>query len=158
MSRERIGAELRNQGRRLTKQRLAVLDVLRSTTSHPDAYWIYEQVRQDIPNVSLGTIYRSLNVLCDLDLIRELTFGGQYSRYDGNASNHGHVTCLRCGRIVDVTATQRDGYLSRSAEDESGFLIKNVRLEFEGICPECQALGQSQPRQEAVPSASTGKH
>ena len=142
MSRERIGVELRNQGRRLTKQRLAILDVLRSTTSHPDAYWIYEQVRRDIPNVSLGTIYRSLNVLRDLDLVKELAHGDQHSRYDGNVSDHGHVTCLRCGRIVDVTAPQGNGNLSRSVEEESGFEIRNVRLEFEGICPACQESEQ----------------
>ena len=157
MSRERIGIELRNQGRRLTKQRLAILNVLRSTTSHPDAYWIYEQVRHDIPNVSLGTIYRSLNVLRDLGLIKELTYGDQHSRYDADVSNHGHVTCLRCGRIVDVPVLQRDGNLSRSAEEESGFQIKNVRLEFEGICPACQASALHQQEREPVFAASPGK-
>ncbi len=143
MSQEKVRTLLSHQGRRMTKQRQAILEVLRSTDCHPDAYWIYEEVRRQIPNVSQGTIYRSLRVLCELGLVRELTYGDRHSRYDGNISKHGHVTCIRCGRIADVTVPQ-NGELSRSAEQESGFKIKALRLEFEGICPDCERALRNQ--------------
>ena len=73
---------------RMTKQRKLILDVLRSTKSHPTADWIYEKVRQEIPNISLGTIYRNLNILRDMGEIMELDYGSKYSRFDGNAENH----------------------------------------------------------------------
>jgi Fur family peroxide stress response transcriptional regulator len=138
MSRDHARTVLSHQGRRMTRQRQTVLDVLRGTDCHPDAYWVYEEVRRRIPNVSLGTVYRSLKVLGELNLVRELTYGDRHSRYDGNTSRHGHVTCIRCHRIVDVSLPQ-NGDLNRRAEAESGFTIESVRIEFEGICPECAA-------------------
>ena len=128
----------------MTKQRRAILEVLRSTDRHPDAYWIYETVRQKIPNISLGTIYRTLKVLCDAGLARELNYGDQLSRYDGNVSHHGHVTCLRCGRIADVRIPP-DGDFTQVAEQDSGFQIKAFRVEFEGLCPECRSAEPDQP-------------
>lgn len=136
MSQEQARALLSHQGRRMTKQRQAVLDVLRATDCHPDAYWVYEQVRRRIPNISLGTVYRSLGILCELNLVRELAYGDRHSRYDGNTSRHGHITCVRCRRIADVSVPL-NGDLSQSAEAESGFTVESVRIEFEGICPEC---------------------
>lgn len=137
MSQEKVRTLLGHRGRRMTKQRQAILAVLRGTDCHPDASWIHEEVRRQISSVSLGTVYRSLKVLCELNLVRELTYGDRHSRYDGNVSMHGHVTCVRCGRVGDVTAPQ-NGELSRSAEQESGFSIVALRLEFEGICPDCE--------------------
>lgn len=136
MSSEKTQILLSDHKRRMTKQRRAILAVLRSTDCHPDAYWIYQEVRQQLPNISLGTIYRSLKVLCDLGLVRELNYGDQHSRYDGNVSPHGHVTCLRCGRISDVSIP-KNGDFRRQAEQESGYRIQTLRFEFEGLCPNC---------------------
>jgi Fur family peroxide stress response transcriptional regulator len=127
---------LNEKGRRMTKQRRAILKALRDTQSHPDAYWIYDNVRQQIPNISLGTIYRSLKVLCEMGFVQELTYGDQHSRYDGNVSNHGHATCILCGRIADVNMPL-NGDASRYAECETGFEITALRVEFQGICPAC---------------------
>lgn len=136
---------LRKQKRRLTKQRRAILAVLRSTDRHPDAYWIYQTVRQQIPNISLGTVYRTLKVLCDTGLARELRYGNQLSRYDGNVSLHGHVTCLSCGRMTDVRIPP-NGDFTQVAEQDSGFQIKAFRVEFEGLCPECRSTEPGQLR------------
>lgn len=127
------------KGTRMTKQRKTILKVLRSTTSHPTADWIYEEVRKEIPNVSLGTVYRNLGILKDMGEIMELDFGSTYSRFDGNPSNHYHFCCTDCGRVYDI-----DLILMKKIEDEaaklSGHIIHHHRLEFYGICKECQKI------------------
>lgn len=127
------------KGTRMTKQRKTILQVLRSTTSHPTADWIYEEVRKEIPNVSLGTVYRNLGILKDMGEILELDFGSTYSRYDGNPLNHYHFCCSECGRVYDIEMP-----LIKSVEVEasttSGHNIQYHRLEFYGICVECQKV------------------
>ncbi len=122
-------------GLRLTRQRAAVLETLRGTTSHPDAYTVHRQVQALVPEISLGTVYRALKVLTEAGLVLELTCG-QFSRYDGNVTPHGHVTCLRCGRIVDVDVPI-DDRLNDLAEKATGFAIHSRRIEFDGFCPDC---------------------
>ncbi|NWF78149.1 MAG: transcriptional repressor, partial [Chloroflexi bacterium] len=75
---------------RKTKQREAILRVLRNTTCHPTADWIYEEGRKDIPNISLGTVYRNLKLLREAGKILEIDLGGNFSRFDGNQDNHYH--------------------------------------------------------------------
>src|SRR6056297_3643031 len=87
---------------RMTKQHKAILRVLKNTESHPTADWIYEQVKKEIPNISLGTVYRNLNVLSELGKIQILDYGSTYSRYDGNPKNHYHFRCEKCGRVYDI--------------------------------------------------------
>lgn len=122
---------------RVTPQRQAVLEVLRSTDAHPDAQWVYEQVRQRIPNISLGTVYRTLNVLKEAGLISELSYGSSYSRFDSNTGDHHHAICTRCGRIADVTL---DPALIQALEHrvEGGFAISSSRHDFFGLCPACR--------------------
>ncbi len=76
--------EAKKRKKRMTKQRKIILDVLKNTTSHPTADWIYDQVREVLPNISLGTVYRNLKVLKEMGEIMELDFGSTYSRFDGN--------------------------------------------------------------------------
>lgn len=122
---------------RMTKQRQAILDVLRSTTSHPTADWIYEEVRKIIPNISLGTIYRNLGILKNMGEIMELDFGSTYSRYDGNPKNHYHFCCQKCGKVFDL-----DLPILSSLEDEVttmyGYKVQHHRLELYGTCLKCQ--------------------
>jgi len=76
--------------------------VVKGTHSHPTANWVYEQVKQEIPNISLGTIYRNLKSLKEEREIQELNFNGTMSRFDGITQNHYHFRCERCGRIFDL--------------------------------------------------------
>jgi len=125
---------------RKSKQKEAILRVLRGTTSHPTADWVYEAVRKEIPNISLGTVYRNLGVLKQEGKILELDFGNGIARFDGNAENHYHFKCEKCGRIFDLNGQvdiDMDGKISR----KTGFKVFNHRLEFRGLCKECQSLG-----------------
>ncbi len=122
---------------RMTKQRKAILRVLKNTESHPTADWIYEQVKKEIPNISLGTVYRNLNVLSELGKIQILDYGSTYSRYDGNPKNHYHFRCEKCGRVYDINVDLFDD-INKIVNEKTAFQVSEHRLEFTGLCPECQ--------------------
>lgn len=127
---------MKGKNLRMTRQRQRILEVLRSTTSHPTADWVYEQVRREIPDISLGTVYRNLKVLKESGEIMELNYGSTFSRYDGNPVNHYHFQCEECGRIYDLDLPVQEE-LNRAAGQRSGFQITHHRLEFYGTCRAC---------------------
>jgi len=126
----------RNGFIRKTKQREVILEVLRSTTSHPTADWVYQEVRKEMPNVSLGTIYRNLKTLTEMGEALELSYGSTYSRFDGNPKNHYHFVCEECGNVCDLDLELLNS-LDKAAEQAVGGKIFRHRLEFYGICGEC---------------------
>lgn len=122
---------------RMTKQRKEILRVLKSTKSHPTADWIYEKVKNKIPNISLGTVYRNLNVLADQKKITVLDYGSSHSRYDGNPNHHYHFKCKKCGGVYDLNI-DFDMNLNEKINNKTEFTAHSHRLEFSGICPDCQ--------------------
>ncbi|OGO20397.1 MAG: transcriptional repressor [Chloroflexi bacterium RBG_16_50_9] len=120
-----------------TRQRQAILNILRGTTSHPTADWIYDEVRKMITNISKGTIYRNLKVLREDGQISELNLSGTVSRFEGRLNNHYHFRCEKCGRVIDVDETV-DNELDRKVAGKTGFKIAYHQLEFRGLCPDCQ--------------------
>lgn len=122
---------------RMTKQRKAILRVLKSTKSHPTADWIYEKVRKEIPNISLGTVYRNLNVLAEHGEINVLDYGSNHSRYDGNPDHHYHFRCEKCGGVYDLDIDLSSD-LNNKINTKTEFIAHSHRLEFSGICPNCQ--------------------
>ena len=123
--------------RRETKQRETILRILRGTTSHPTADWIYEQVRKEIPNISKGTVYRNLKVLGETGQISELNLSGTVSRFEGRQNNHYHFKCQRCGQVFDVDEPVNKD-LDRSVAQRTGLSIAHHQLEFRGLCHDCQ--------------------
>jgi Fur family peroxide stress response transcriptional regulator len=123
---------------RKTRQKEAILRVLRGTTSHPTAGWVYQQVRQEIPNISLGTVYRNLSLLQREGKITELDLAGTMSRFDGNTEQHYHFRCEQCDRVFDVDVAP-DKELDDKIARKTGFRVTNHYLEFRGLCPQCQA-------------------
>lgn len=122
---------------RLTKQRQIILNELCSVTSHPTADDLYQMVRRKLPRISLGTVYRNLETMAGLGLIQKLEVGGTQKRFDGNATTHYHVRCQQCGRVDDLDLPP-DTDLEKSAAQKTRFTILRHRLEFTGLCPECQ--------------------
>ncbi|MBM3118630.1 MAG: transcriptional repressor [Chloroflexi bacterium] len=122
---------------RRTKQKEAILKVLRGTRSHPTADWIYGEVKKEIPNISLGTVYRNLGLLSQSGEILELELCGTYSRFDGRRDSHYHFRCENCGRVFDVDEPVNEEIDGRIAR-KTGFRVKYHRLEFRGVCKECQ--------------------
>ncbi len=119
--------------RRNTYQRQLILEILKSTTAHPTADWIYEQARKEIPNISLGTVYRNLKILKEEGLIIELTDGKQ-SRFDARIDNHYHFKCEKCGSIYDIEP--EDIEINHSLEFK-GFSIDTVDVNITGVCSKC---------------------
>ena len=122
---------------RKTKQKEAILRVLRGTTSHPTADWIYNEVRKEIPNISLGTVYRNLRLMCQGGEILQLDLCGTLSRFDGRLDNHYHFRCQDCGWVFDVDEPV-DEEINKRVAGITGFKISCHRLEFRGVCRECQ--------------------
>ena len=120
-----------------TKQKEAILRVLRDTTCHPAADWIYTEVKKEIPNISLGTVYRNLKLLQERGEILELKLGCTFSRFDGKRYNHYHFRCERCGQVFDVDEPVNKEIDARVAQ-KTGFKISCHQLEFQGLCKECQ--------------------
>lgn len=87
---------------RYSKQREAVFQALASTDTHPDVSWVYNMARKQIPNISLGTVYRNLNELCDCGRAMRISAEGHVERFDARAYSHPHFVCEKCGKVVDV--------------------------------------------------------
>jgi len=109
---------------------------------HPDACWVYDQVRKRLPNISLGTVYRSLAVLGEAGLIQELPQAGKSTRYDANVDAHQHVVCSQCGRIADVEVGDLTAVRQMIARAAGFAEVAGERLEFYGRCSECAEKGR----------------
>ncbi len=124
---------------RLTPQRLAVLKVLAASEGHPTVERIYETVRAEFPTTSIATIYKTVNLLKQLNEVLELGFPDGSNRYDGNKPYpHPHVICTRCKQIIDPDlGSLKD--LTKEVIQETGFQILTHRVDFFGICRDCQS-------------------
>jgi Fur family peroxide stress response transcriptional regulator len=125
-------------GLRRTPQRQVVLDLVRSCHEHPTAEWIHQQARLRIPDISLATVYRTLRLLKEKDLIHEFSGGASPSRFDGTLHEHEHVRCVRCGMVVDVDLPEVGDIRDRVAE-RTGFRVGRYPLLFHGLCESCGA-------------------
>ena len=123
---------------RKSKQKEAILRVVKSTTAHPTADWIYEKVREEISNISLGTVYRDLKLLKQEGEISEVGLTDTLSRFDGNTQNHYHFRCEQCGHIFDVDEPV-DEEINKRIAQKMGFNVSHHRLEFYGLCRGCQS-------------------
>jgi Fur family peroxide stress response transcriptional regulator len=131
-------ANLRDQGHRLTPQRMAVLKILATSRDHPNAERIYERVKADFPMTSLATVYKTVTLLKELGEVLELGFSDDSNRYDGyKPEPHPHLICVRCRNIVDPDVNTLDR-LAQEVTQTTGYQIMSHRLDFFGICPQCQ--------------------
>jgi Fur family ferric uptake transcriptional regulator len=125
------------QFQRNTQQRQVILEELRKVTSHPTVAELHTMVRSRLPKISLGTVYRNLDLMAQMGIIQKLETTGAEARFDGNADRHDHLRCVQCGKVEDIG----QGPLGRSAargRDFRGYRILGHRLEFVGLCPRCQ--------------------
>lgn len=129
---------LEANGQRFTEQRGAVYRFLLGTTAHPTADDVFTSVRAEIPDISLATVYKSLETLVGCGLAVKLTYGDGSARYDGRTDPHHHARCLGCGSVLDLP-----GRLDASALEQlgpvHGFAVEGYRLELVGYCSRCNA-------------------
>ncbi len=132
---------------RMTRQRRVILDELRKVTSHPTADEIYNMVRRRLPGISLGTVYRNLEILSGNGMIQKIESSGSARRYDGNVKIHYHVRCVRCGRVDDLPLSTLP-VLERAVRKGCGYEILGYSLEFVGICPNCGKLPKTKKERQ----------
>jgi Fur family ferric uptake transcriptional regulator len=121
----------------MSKQKDIILSELRKLQTHPTADELYPIVKKIMPSISLGTVYRNLNLLAEQGVITKLEHGGSQKRFDANVDSHYHLRCQRCGKVYDLTL---EGFLlieqmmNKIKEHE----ITGYHLEFFGICKFCK--------------------
>ena len=126
-----IGRPQRN-----TRQRQVVLEELKKLKCHPTAAELYEVARRRMPKISLGTVYRNLELLASNGVIKTLEFGGAEARFDGDPTTHYHARCIHCGRVDDVCGLPAN-FGTGDFKELDGYEILGVRLEFFGVCAGC---------------------
>jgi Fur family transcriptional regulator, peroxide stress response regulator len=145
---EQMTRVLKDEGCRLTPQRLTMLHILAKSEGHPSAEQIYEQIRAGYPTTSLATVYKTLSLLKNLGEVLELPFAGMGSHYDGNKPYpHPHVICTKCGQILDPEFGPVTG-ISLEIERQTGYQITHQQLNFFGLCPTCQKEGNRQNKED----------
>ena len=120
----------------MTQQRKIILEELRKMDNHPSADEVYEMVRLRLPRISLGTVYRNLEVLSELGEIQKLELSGSLKRFDWNTNKHYHIRCLHCNRVDDAPIAPLN-QLENELYETTVFEIIGHNLEFTGLCPEC---------------------
>ena len=129
----------------LTKQRRAVLRVIRDSDEHLTANEVFEHARRLLPGISFATVYNSLRYLKKEGLIGEVRFGAHCTRYDRTLMRHDHAICNYCGKLVDLELSIPDGLIKEAAK-RSKFEAGSIELTLRGLCPECRHLGTKRER------------
>ena len=137
--------------KRMTRQRRLVLEELRKLKNHPSADYLFGVVRQKMPNISLGTVYRNLDVLVNSGQALKLDLAGGQCRYDGDTSPHHHIRCRLCRTVDDLPESAVAG-IDNPRVFDSDYVVTGWRMEFEGVCPGCQ---HSQTEAPAIQEAAS---
>ncbi|RJR23331.1 MAG: transcriptional repressor [Desulfobacteraceae bacterium] len=134
---ERIVQKLKDNGHKITPQRMAIVKILVNSEGHPSVENIHAHLKKDFPTMSLATVYRNIVLIKSLGEVLELGFPDGSNRYDGNNPYpHPHVICIKCKKIVDPDLESLDE-MKKEVALETKFKILNHRLDFFGICSNC---------------------
>jgi Fur family ferric uptake transcriptional regulator len=129
---------LRSAGFRLTSQRALILEIISQGRGHLDADEVYRLARERQPNISLSTVYRNLQALKKLGLVKELHFDESHHHYEAKPSaEHHHLVCLGCGKIVEF-GCQLSQKLMQEIARKKGFEITGVEVHMTGYCAKCR--------------------
>jgi len=126
-------------GRRQSKKRDAILELMRSSASHPGAQWVYEKLKPEFPDLSLGTVYRNISLFKKEGLLSFLGVVNGEERFDGIAAPHPHVCCTNCGVILDLDETVSSQIFRHIPAEIPGFAIDVRNIVFFGTCDTCKS-------------------
>lgn len=125
------------------RKRDAILTCLRSTDLHPGADWIYEQVKQQIPDISLATVYRNLALFKEQGIIQSVGTVNGVERFDANTEPHVHFICTGCAGILDLPKMEVPTTLSDQVAHQSGCQVAGCQLTFTGLCGNCKPVTET---------------
>jgi Fur family transcriptional regulator, peroxide stress response regulator len=145
----------RAKGLAVTPQRLAVIKALLACLEHPRADAIYETVRREHPHISLATVHRTLETLCDMGEARKVTMLYDSARYDGNVTPHHHVICVGCRCVRDVEIPDLAAVLN-GCKAIGDFKVLGGSLEIQALCPRCARNGGRRARGAARSDSAAG--
>ena len=134
---EHVVSSLRDEGFRITPQRIAIVEYMLETKDHPNAELIHKVVRKRYPMVSLSTVYKTLDLLREKKLVNEIEVDGE-TRFDAHTDDHINLVCMKCGRIDDVD----EEYLKDirvNATKKSKYIILKSSFELQGYCYRCKS-------------------
>lgn len=120
-----------------SRQREAIKQFLMNRTDHPTADTVYTCLREEYPNISLGTVYRNLALLADIGEISKISTGSGAEHYDGNMSQHQHFICTRCQSVYDIQMEDMSALIDAASKRFSSGRIDMCRANFYGICENC---------------------
>jgi Fur family peroxide stress response transcriptional regulator len=128
---------LRDRGFKVTPQRLAIYSVLEGSKEHPSAEMIFSKLQPMYPTMSLATVYKTIEILKEIDLVQILNVGEDSFRYDADTSNHAHVRCTSCGRVDDLFGIDPTDFVGKVAASTE-YQLSGQQFYFFGVCPDCQ--------------------
>ena len=137
---EQIVSSLRDEGFRITPQRIAIVDYILNTEAHPSAEQIHKIVQKKYPMVSLSTVYKTLDLLREKKLVNEIDVDGE-SRFDAHVDEHINLVCMNCGKIEDVDESALKDIETRAAK-KSKYRILKSSFELHGYCSNCKSKFQ----------------
>lgn len=120
-----------------SRKRLAILNLLKSTSCHPTADWIYEQLKPKFPDLSLGTVYRNLKKFCQTGKIVSIGIVNGQERFDAALMPHSHFICDKCGSVCDIEESFFDNKSIEDVAARTGMKIMRAEVVFSGICDKC---------------------
>jgi Fe2+ or Zn2+ uptake regulation protein len=132
----RLIKRLREKGYKLTSQRLEIISLLARDKTHPGAMDLFRKVRKRVPNISMSTVYYTLDMLKKEGLLRELEFYDRDNRYDVNVANHINLICKKCGKIEDFPGELPYSYTQ--VQQKTDFQPVGMRYEYYGYCKDCR--------------------
>ena len=133
---KKLIASLREKGYKLTAQRLEIISLLARDMTHPGAGDIFRKVRKQVPNISMSTVYYTLDMLKKEGLLRELEFYNQDNRYDVTVDDHINLICKKCGKIEDFPGELP--YSCTQVQQKTDFQPMAMRYEYYGYCKDCR--------------------
>lgn len=128
---------IKENGIRMTPQRLAILQYMATTEAHPTVDEIYKDLQKLFPSITTATIYNNLKCFKKYDLINELSFGEAASRFEWATSFHYHIKCTACGKIANFYYPKLME-IEELASEKSGYKVNHHFFELSGICPDCK--------------------
>ena len=123
-----------------SRKREAIYNTLRGTTVHPTAEWVYETLKPDYPDLSLGTVYRNIKKFCESGKVRSVGVIRGQEHFDGDTSKHSHFVCSGCGKVLDIFEPVVAEDTLADIEKKHEFRIMSEDILFSGVCPNCKEI------------------
>lgn len=123
--------------RKHSRKRDAILDCIRQTKCHPSAEWVYQSLKPDFPDLSLGTVYRNIAMFKEEGVIQSIGVVNGLERYDYNTVPHTHFICTGCGQVLDLEGVELDCGMVQEVQNAAGGTVNSYQLQFFGTCQSC---------------------